>query len=130
MTGSSRNCVLQGWKRSVLNTANTSTFSLATLGKLLRVGAERKRAFRPSWGESETHVSEIKGDFQVFDELGGELWVGVKDLQEVVAMDLVQVTVGQRTHVAAGLAHCGVTTHVLSEHVVLACEVYIQYYYL
>ena len=42
--------------------------------------------------------------------------------------NLVQVTVGQRPHVAAGLAHCGVATHVLSEHVVLACGVYVQSY--
>ena len=56
--GSDRHSTLQGRKRSVFNQANIGTISRATLGRLLRDGAERIWAFpsatMPSWAETET----------------------------------------------------------------------------
>ena len=43
--GSGRHSILQGRERSVFNQANTGTDSRATLGRLLRNGAERVWAF-------------------------------------------------------------------------------------
>ena len=59
--GSGRHSTLQGRERSVFNQANTGTVSRATLGRLLRDGAERVWAFpsamMPSWAETETETT-------------------------------------------------------------------------
>ena len=56
--GSGRHSTLQGRERSVFNQANIGTVSRTTLGRLLRDGAERVRAFpsatMPSCSETET----------------------------------------------------------------------------
>ena len=56
--GSGRHSTLQGWERSEFNQTNTGTVSRATLGRLLRAGAERVWAFpsatMPFWAETET----------------------------------------------------------------------------
>ena len=56
--GSGRHSTLQGRERSVFNQTNIGTVSRATLGRLLRDGAERVWAFpsatMPSWAETET----------------------------------------------------------------------------
>ena len=72
-------------------------------------------------GRGGTHVAQVEGDLEVAREAVGELGVHLEHVQQVVARDLVQVAVRQRAHVAARLAHRRVTTHVLAEHVVLAC---------
>ena len=58
--GSGRHSTLQGWERSVFNQTNIGTVSRATLGRLLRDGAERVWAFpsatTPSWAETETET--------------------------------------------------------------------------
>ena len=58
--GSGRHSTLQGRKRSVFNQTNIGTVSRATLGRLLRDGAERVWAFpsatMPSWAETETET--------------------------------------------------------------------------
>ena len=55
--GSGRHSTLKGRERSVFNQANIGTVSRATLGRLLRDGAERVWAFpsatMPSWAETE-----------------------------------------------------------------------------
>lgn len=68
---------------------------------------------------SGTHVSEVEGDLEVLGELLGELRVHLEDVQQVVAVDLMQVAVRQRTHAARGLADRRVQAHVLPEHIVL-----------
>ena len=58
--GSGRHSTLQGRERSVFNQTNIGTVSRATLGRLLRDGAERVWAFpsatMPSWAETETET--------------------------------------------------------------------------
>ena len=58
--GSGGHSTLQGRERSVFNQANIGTVSRATLGRLLRDGVERVRAFpsatMPSWAETETEL--------------------------------------------------------------------------
>ena len=62
--GSGRHSTLQGWKLSVFNQANIGTVSMATLGRLLRDGAERIWTFpsatMPSWAETETETETNK----------------------------------------------------------------------
>ena len=62
--GSGRQSTLQGRERFVFNQANIGTVSRATLGGLLRDGAERVWAFpsatMPSWAETETETGPIK----------------------------------------------------------------------
>ena len=59
--GSGRHSTLQGRERSVFNQANIGTVSRATLGRMLRDGAERVLAFlsatMPSWAETETELN-------------------------------------------------------------------------
>ena len=62
--GSGWHSTLQGWERSVFNQTNIGTVSRATLGQLLRDGAEHVWAFlraaMPSWAETETeHSSDL-----------------------------------------------------------------------
>ena len=59
--GSGRHSTLQGREWSVFNQTNIGTVSRATLGRLLRDGAERVWAFpsatMPSWAETETETA-------------------------------------------------------------------------
>ena len=59
--GSGRYSTLQGRERSVFNQANIGTVSRASLGRLLRDGAERVLAFlsatMPTWAETETELN-------------------------------------------------------------------------
>ena len=61
--GSGRHSTLQGRQRSVFNQANIGTVLRATLGRLLRDGAERiwalPSAMMPSWGETETETETV-----------------------------------------------------------------------
>ena len=61
--GSGRHSTLQGQERSVFNQANIGTVSRATLGRLLREGAEHVWAFpsvtMPSWAETETEIAQL-----------------------------------------------------------------------
>ena len=61
--GSGQHSTLQGRERSVFNQANIGTVSRATLGRLLRDGAERVWAFpsatMPSWAETETETVSL-----------------------------------------------------------------------
>ena len=71
-----------------------------------------------------TDVAEVVGDDEVGDELFGELGVHLEDVEQVVAVDLVQVAVGHGAHVAARLAdRLLLATDRLAEHVVLTCSV-------
>ena len=61
--GSGQHSTLQGRERSVFNQTNIGTVSRATLGRLLRDGAERVWAFpsatMPSWAETETETAKV-----------------------------------------------------------------------
>lgn len=67
-----------------------------------------------------TDVTEVKGDFEVVGERERELGVEFKDVEEVVAVDFVDVAVGQSSYAAARFAHGRMPTHVLPEHIILA----------
>ena len=58
--GSGQHSILQGWEWSVFNHTNIGTVWRATLGRLLRDGAENVWAFpsltMPSWAETETEL--------------------------------------------------------------------------
>ena len=62
--GSGRHSTLQGRERSVFNQANIGTVSRATLGRLLRDGAERVWPFpsarMSSWTETETETKNCQ----------------------------------------------------------------------
>ena len=62
--GSGQYSTLQGRQRSVFNQANIGTVSRATLGRLLRDGAERVWAFpsatMPPWAETETETNLLQ----------------------------------------------------------------------
>ena len=71
-------------------------------------------------GEPATHVSEVEGDLQVPPEVLGELGVHVQHLLNVLSQDLVEVAVGQRPHVSAGLPRSGLRVYGLAENIILA----------
>jgi len=54
--------------------------------------------------------------------MSGKLRVHLENVEQIVAMNLVQVAVGQCAHVTARLADRLMNAHVLSEHVVLTCR--------
>ena len=70
----------------------------------------------------ESHVSKVKGHDEILDELFGEFGVHLKDIEKVIAVDLVKVTVGQRADVATRLADRFLIADVLTEDVFLSCK--------
>lgn len=48
-----------------------------------------------------TYITKVKGDFKIFDKVFRKLWIHVKDLEEVVTVNLVKVTVGQSSYITA-----------------------------
>jgi len=67
-----------------------------------------------------TYVSELEGDLEVSGEVCGELGVLVEYFEEIVFVNVVKVTVGQSSHVAARLARRLIHAHVFAKHVFLA----------
>lgn len=51
--------------------------------------------------QTQTHVPQVEGDLQLTPEGVCKGGVHVQHLQQVCSMDLVQVTVGQGTHICA-----------------------------
>ena len=76
--GSGRHSTLKGRERSVFNQTNIGTVSRATLGRLLRDGAERVWAFpsatMPSWAETETGGKGVRGGGEGGGSVG--VWSG------------------------------------------------------
>lgn len=70
-----------------------------------------------------THISEVEGDLQVTPEVVGELRVHVQHLQHIISVDLMEVTVGQRSHVCVGFPWSSVQVYGLAEYIVLPCDV-------
>lgn len=66
-----------------------------------------------------THISEVEGDLQVAPEVFTELWIHVQDLLHVLPQDLVEVTVGQCSHVGIGLAWSSVEVDGLTKDIIL-----------
>jgi len=64
-------------------------------------------------------VAQVEGQLQVGQEVVGELGVHVEYLQDLLALDGVDVAVAERTHVRVGLARLGVQVDHLPEDVVL-----------
>lgn len=67
-----------------------------------------------------TYVSKIKSDLEILAEVVREFRVQGQNVQQIVPVYLVQITVGQRAHVARRLADGRVDAGVLAEYVVLA----------
>ena len=76
--GSGRHSTLQGRERSVFNQTDIGTVSRATLGRLLRDGAERVWAFpsatMPSWAETETETGIRRGNEDSCGSENGKSW--------------------------------------------------------
>lgn len=70
-----------------------------------------------------TYITKVKGDFKIFDKVFRKLWIHVKDLEEVVTVNLVKVTVGQSSYITAWLSHGLIATQVLSEYIILPCNI-------
>ena len=68
------------------------------------------------------YISEVVGYLKVENELPCKLRVHLKDIQEVVPHDLVEVAIGQRPDVAARLSHGFVPAHIFAEDIVFACK--------
>lgn len=68
-----------------------------------------------------THISKVEGDLQVAPKVVRELRVHVQDLQHILSVDLVQVTVGQGPHVSVGLSWPSVQVDGFTEYIVLTC---------
>lgn len=66
-----------------------------------------------------THISEVECDLQVTPKVFTELWVHVQHLLNILPLDLVEVTVGQSSHVSIGLAWSGVEVDGLTKDVIL-----------
>lgn len=47
----------------------------------------------------QAYVSQIKSDLQVAPEVIRELWIHFQDLQDIISVDFVQVTVRQCSHI-------------------------------
>jgi len=73
-----------------------------------------------------TDVSQFEGDLKVAGEVRGEVGIHLEDVEQIITVNLVQVTVGQRPDVARRLANRLMDAHMLAEHVILACPVYKQ----
>lgn len=71
---------------------------------------------------AQTHVPQVEGDFQLTPEAVCEGRVHVQHLQQVCALDLVQVAVSQGPHVSAGLAWLGMEANGLPKDVILSCQ--------
>ena len=86
--GSGRHSTLQGRERSVFNQTNIGTVSRATLGRLLRDGAERVWAFpsatMPSWAETE-NWNQSQGNWKWYQMAQGN-WKWYQMAQVVGAL--------------------------------------------
>lgn len=66
-------------------------------------------------------MPQVVGEREVARERVGEGLVEVEHLQQAVALDGVQVAVGERAHVGGRLPHRVVLPERVAEHVALAC---------
>lgn len=80
---------------------------------LLNAAITRRR----SWA----HIAQVERDLQVAPEMVREFRVHVQHLQNILSVDLVQVTVGQRSHVGVGLPRARVQVNGLTKYIVLPC---------
>ena len=69
-----------------------------------------------------TDVSEFERDLKVAGELKRKLRVHLENVEQIVAMNFVQIAVSQRSHVAARLSNGLIHTYVLSKDVVFTCR--------
>lgn len=67
-----------------------------------------------------TYVSKIKSDLEILAEVVREFRIKGQNVQQIVPVYLVQITVGQSAHVARRLADGRVDARILAEYVVLA----------
>lgn len=68
-----------------------------------------------------TYIAQVVSDDQVTDKLFSELGVHLEDVEQIVAMNLMQITVRHRAHVTTRLTNSYLFADVFTEHVVFAC---------
>lgn len=73
-------------------------------------------------------MPQVVSERQVAREGVGEGLVEVQHLEQAVALDGVQVAVGERTHVGGRLPHGAVLPERVAEHVALACSTHPRRY--
>lgn len=71
-----------------------------------------------------THIPQVEGNFQIVPEVVCELRVHVQHLQNIFSEYLVQVAVGQSSHISVGLTRPGVQVDWFSKDVVLPCRMF------
>uniref|UniRef100_A0A1I8H256 DHHC domain-containing protein n=1 Tax=Macrostomum lignano TaxID=282301 RepID=A0A1I8H256_9PLAT len=71
-------------------------------------------------GTGQLLVPQVEGDLHIPIKIVRKRWVHIEGLQQVVAMDFVQIAVRQRPDIALGLAHGFELAGHLSEYVVFA----------
>ena len=65
-------------------------------------------------------MPEIVGEDEIAGERVGERLVKVEDLEELVALDRVEIAVGQGAHVSRALAYRAVLPEAVAEYVAFA----------
>ena len=65
-------------------------------------------------------IPQVKGQLQIGQEVVGELGVHVQHLQDLLALDGVQVAVAECAHVCVGFPRLGVQVDHLTKDVVLS----------
>lgn len=68
-----------------------------------------------------TYISQVEGDLQVAPEVIWEFWIHVQNLQNILSVDLVQVTVGKSPDISVGLAWSSIQVDRLTKYIILSC---------
>lgn len=76
---------------------------------------ERKR--KREWS---AYVSHVEGDFEILAKIVGEFGIKRQNVEQIVPVDLVEIAVDQRAHVAGRFADGRMNARILAEYVVLA----------
>ena len=83
--------------------------------------------------EKNTYVSQIKSDLEILAEEIREFWIKGQNVEQIVPVYLVQIAIGQRSHVARRFANGRIYARILPEYVVLGeyghHDVALQYLY-
>lgn len=69
-----------------------------------------------------TYISQVKGDLQIAPEVIWELWIHVQYLQNILSVDLVQVTVGKSSDISVRLAWSGIQINGLPKYIIFSCR--------
>lgn len=65
-----------------------------------------------------TYVSQVEGDFQISRKFFSKFGVKIKNIEDVIPHDAMEITVGEGTHVARRFAYGWVEARVLPKYVI------------